>query len=119
MKNPKFVFAAVLAVVFCFAGYNVWSYFKEQQAVQAAEDLRTEQRRVERDAERKRKAEEQNAQRALDNGASEAARLAEEARKAELAKERKEARINAEADAELRRAQQEEEKAPRTTKATT
>lgn len=111
MKNPKLVFAAVLAVVFCFAGYNVWSYFKEQQAVQAAEDLRTEQRRVERDAERKRKAEEQSAQRVLDNETSEAARLAEEARKAELAKERKEARIKAEAEAELRRVQQEEEKA--------
>lgn len=104
MKNPKLVFAAVIGVIFCFAGYNVWSYFKEQQVIQAAEDLRIEQRRAERAAEQKRKSEELEAQRIADSEAKERARLAEEARKAEEAERRKEARIKAEAEEEVRRA---------------
>ena len=31
MKNSKALFTAILAVVFCFAGYNLWSYFQGQQ----------------------------------------------------------------------------------------
>lgn len=111
MKNPKLVFAAVIAVVFCFAGYNLWSYFKEQQAVQAAEDLRVEQLRAERAAEQQRKSEELEAQRIADNEAKERARLAEETRKAEEAERREEARIKAEAEAEVRRAEQKAEQA--------
>lgn len=110
MKNPKLVFAAVLAVVFCFAGYNVWSYFKEQQVIQAAEDLRIEQRRADREAERQRKAEKLEAQNAADREAKERAQIAEDERKAQEAEERKAARIKAEADAELRSATKEAEK---------
>ena len=31
MKNSKALFTAILAIVFCFAGYNLWSYFQGQQ----------------------------------------------------------------------------------------
>lgn len=109
MKNPKFVFAAVLAVVFCFAGYNVWSYFKEQQVIQAEEDLRLQQRQAERDAERVQKSQELETQRLADEQAQERARLAEETRKAEEAQQRQEAKIKAEAEAEVRRAEQDAE----------
>jgi flagellar biosynthesis GTPase FlhF len=103
MKNPKFIFAAVLAVVFCFAGYNVWSYFKEQQVIQAEEDLRLQQRQADRDAERLRKSQELEAQRLADEQAQERDHLAEETRKAEEAQQRQEAKIKAEAEAEVRR----------------
>ncbi|MBM1691590.1 ankyrin repeat domain-containing protein [Sulfitobacter geojensis] len=111
MKNPKFVFAVVLAVVFCFAGYNLWSYFKEQQVIQAAEDLRIEQRRAERAAERARVSAELEAQRLESEQTKEQARLDKEARKAEEVLRREEARIKAEAEAEVRRAEQKAEQA--------
>ena len=52
MKNPKLIFAIVLSVVFCFAGYNLWSYFKEQQAIQIEEDRLAEEWRIQREQER-------------------------------------------------------------------
>lgn len=92
MKNPKFIFAAILSAVVCFAGYNLWSYFKEQQAIQVAEDLRAEEQRVQRVQERKVKEEAaaQKAKRQEEEAAAERAeaqRIKEEARAVREAKE--------------------------------
>lgn len=111
MNKRNLIIASVIGVIFLFAGFNLYSYFKEQQAIQAAEDLRVEQRQIARDAERKQKAEELEAQRTADREAKEQARLEREAREAEEAQLRKEARIKAEAEAERRKAEQENERA--------
>lgn len=67
MNNPKVVFAAVIGVVFCFAGYNLWSYFKEQQAIQMEEDRVAEERRIQREQDRAaRKAAEEQERRDLE-----------------------------------------------------
>lgn len=110
MNNRKYIIAGVVAVLFLFAGYNLYSYFKTQQAIQIEQDQQAENRRIERDAERQRKATELAAQRAEDNEADERERLAEEERQAVEAERRAEARIKAEADAELRRTEAENEK---------
>ncbi len=111
MNKRNLIIASVIGVIFLFAGFNLYSYFKEQQAIQAAEDLRIEQRQIARDAERKKKAEALEAQRAADNAAQEQARLDREAREAEEAQLRQEAWIKAEAEAERRQAQKEQERA--------
>lgn len=38
MKNPKSIFAVILAIVFCFAGYNLWGYFQDQQSNKQLKD---------------------------------------------------------------------------------
>lgn len=113
MKNPKLIFAAVIGVVFCFAGYNLWSYFKEQQAIQIEEDMLAEERRVARAAEKRRKAEERAAKEAEEAAASEQERLAQEEREAEETRQLEEARIAADAATEAKRAAAEKEKANR------
>ncbi|WP_372990250.1 ankyrin repeat domain-containing protein [Sulfitobacter sp.] len=125
--NRNLIIASVIGVVFLFAGYNLYSYFKDQQAIQAAEDLRAEQRRVEREVERARVSAEIEAKRLETEQAREQARIAEEARKAEEAELRQQARLKAEADAELRSVEKEKKAAAdrtarldeRTTKART
>lgn len=109
--NRNLIIASVIGIVFLFAGYNLYSYFKDQQAIQAAEDLRAEERRAEREAERARVSAELEAQRLKSEQAKEQARIAEEARKAEEAELRQQARLKAEADAELRRAEKRAEQA--------
>lgn len=96
MKNPKIIFAAILGVVVCFAGYNLWSYFKEQQVIQAEEDRLAAERRVQREQERAAKAlAEENERRQREQEAE--ARFLEEKRLAE------EARLAREAEAEAQR----------------
>lgn len=48
MNNRKYIIAGVVAVLFTFAGYNLYSYFKTQQAIQLEQDQRAEQRRAAR-----------------------------------------------------------------------
>ena len=48
MNIQKTIFAGVVALIFLFAGYNLYSYFKEQQAIQQAEDRQAEVRRVQK-----------------------------------------------------------------------
>ena len=48
MNIQKTIFAGFVALVFLFAGYNLYSYFKEQQAIQQAEDRQAEARRVQK-----------------------------------------------------------------------
>lgn len=55
MNIQKSIFAGVVALVFLFAGYNLYSYFKEQQAIQQAEDRQAEQRRVQKQQEREQR----------------------------------------------------------------
>lgn len=116
MNNRKWIFVAVIGVVFLFAGYNLYSYFQEQAAIAAQEERQAEERRIERErvaAEREaarqaeaaqREAELQaaraaeEAQRRADAEAREAARLAEEARQAAADAERIEREREAEAE---------------------
>ena len=111
MSKRNLIIASVIGVIFLFAGFNLYSYFKEQQAIQAAEDLRIEQRQIAREAERQQKAQELEAQRIADREVKERARLAEAARLAELEEQREEARLKAEAEAKLREAEQERARA--------
>jgi len=55
MNTQKTIFASVVAVIFLFAGYNLYSYFKEQQAIQHAEDREIEARRVQKQQEREQR----------------------------------------------------------------
>jgi len=55
MNTQRTIFAAVVAVVFLFAGYNLYSYFKEQQAIQQAEDRQAELRKVQKEQERQQR----------------------------------------------------------------
>lgn len=107
MKNPKLIFAIVLGVVFCFAGYNLWSYFKEQQAIQLEEDRKVEERRVQREQERKAQAAAEEDER-LQREAEAKARRLEEERLAEEQRIAREAREEARRkDAERLRAEHE------------
>lgn len=96
MTNPKLIFAVVLGVVFCFSGYNLWSYFKEQQAIQIAEDQATEERRIQREQERQARIAAEAEERRQREAEAEARRLEEE----RLAEER---RLAQEAEEEARR----------------
>lgn len=55
MNIQKSIFAGVVALVFLFAGYNLYSYFKEQQAIQQAEDRQAEQHRAQKQQEREQR----------------------------------------------------------------
>jgi len=55
MNTQRTIFAAVVAVVFLFAGYNLYSYFKEQQAIQQAEDRQVELRKIQKEQERQQR----------------------------------------------------------------
>lgn len=106
MKNPKLIFAIVLGVVFCFAGYNLWSYFKEQQAIQAEEDRQAAERRLQREQERQAREVAQEEERRQQESEAEAQRLEEE----RLAEER---RAEREAEEAARRAEAERVRAER------
>lgn len=108
MNNRKMLFAGLIGFVFIFAGYNLFSYFKEQQAIQIEEDRLAQERRIARDAERAERAAKQ---------ADEAARQEEE-RQQRLARQEQEAadrqakqdqeRLEAEATARVAREAREE-----------
>ena len=63
MENRKWIFVGVISLVFVFAGYNLYSYFTEQQAIQIEEDRLAQERRDARDAERVERAAAQAAER--------------------------------------------------------
>ena len=101
--NRKIIFAAIIGVVFLFAGYNLYSYFQEQAVIAAEEERLAEERRIERE----REAAEREAARQAEAEQREAERIAaetaaEEAREAERRAE--EARI---AEEQAERAEQE------------
>jgi hypothetical protein len=103
MDNRKWIFAGLIGFVFVFAGYNLFSYFKEQQAIQVEEDRLAQERRVARDAERAERA----ATQAAENQRSEEERQARIAQQAEEEAERQaqrdQERLEAEAAARVTR----------------
>jgi hypothetical protein len=106
MTNRKWIFAGLIGLVFVFAGYNLYSYFKEQQAIQLEEDRLAEERRVQREAERQAAIAAEEAERAAREAEAEAQRLEEE----RLAEERRLAR---EAEREAERLEAERQQAER------
>lgn len=110
MNNKKLIFATVVGVVFLFAGYNLYSYFKTQQAIQVEEDRAAETRRVQREQERQAQVAEARSQQEREAAARLAERAAEEQRRADEAAKREEARIAEEARRAVANAQAEEER---------
>jgi len=104
------MFAAIIGVVFLFAGYNLYSYFKTQQAIQVEEDRVTEERRIERDKERQARDAEIRVLQERQEAERLAERAAEEQRRAEEAVRREEARIAEEARVVVAEARAEEER---------
>jgi len=92
MNIQRTILTAVLAVVFLLAGYNLYSYFKEQQAIQQEEDRQAVLRQQQKEQERKEREAEKQAQ------------IAEEKRQREAERQaRLEAQIQKEAERETKR----------------
>ena len=110
MNNRTYLFAGVIAVVFAFAGYNLYSYFQEQAVVAAEQERIAEERRIERDQERAAAA----VARQEEAARLEEERLARQERErleaAEREAERERARLEAEASAQLEREAREAER---------
>jgi hypothetical protein len=56
MDNRKWIFAGLIGLVFVFAGYNLYSYFSQQQAIQIEEDRLAQERRAECERDRAERA---------------------------------------------------------------
>ena len=104
------MFAAIIGVVFLFAGYNLYSYFKTQQAIQVEEDRVTEERRIERDQVRQAREAEARVLQERQEAELLAERAAEEQRRADETVKREEARIAEEARVVVAQARAEEER---------
>lgn len=113
MNNRTYLFAGVIAVVFVFAGYNLYSYFQEQAVVAAEQESITEERRIEREQERAAAA----AARQEEAARLEEERLAQQERErqeaAEREAERERIRLETEARAQLEREAREAERLER------
>lgn len=110
MNNRTYLFAGVIAVVFVFAGYNLYSYFQEQAVVAAEQERQAEERRIEREQERAAAA----ASRQEEAARLEEERLAQQERErqeaAEREAERERIRLETEARAQLEREAREAER---------
>jgi hypothetical protein len=103
LNNRKWIFAGLIGFVFVFAGYNLFSYFQEQQAIQVEEDRLAQERRAAQDAERAERAAAQaaEAQRLEEERQARIAQQAEE--EAERQAQRDRERLEAEAAARVAR----------------
>jgi hypothetical protein len=112
MNNRKWIFASLIGLVFVFAGYNLYSYFTEQQAIQVEEDRLAQERRAERERDRAERAAVQVAEEerlAEERQVRAAAQAQEEAeRQAQRDQERLEAEANARIAGEAREQAQRE-----------
>jgi hypothetical protein len=112
MNNRKWIFAGLIGLVFVFAGYNLYSYFSQQQAIQIEEDRLAQERRAERERDRaERDAAHATEQQRLseERQARAAAQAQEEAdRQAQRDQERLEAEANARIAREAREQAQRE-----------
>lgn len=112
MENRKWIFAGVISLVFVFAGYNLYSYFTEQQAIQLEEDRLAQERRAARDAERAERAAAQAVEQQRleeERQVRAAAQAQEEAdRQAQRDQDRLEAEANARVEREAREQAQRE-----------
>ncbi len=97
MNNRKMIFAAIIGVVFLFAGYNLYSYFQNQAEIAAEEERLAQERQLERDRAAAEQAAAQQAEQARQEAERAAQRAAEEQRRQEEAKAREEARLAEEA----------------------
>ena len=104
MNIQKTIFAGVVALVFLFAGYNLYSYFKEQQAIQQAEDRQAEVRRVQKQQKQEQR-EAENKARLVEE---ENKRIVER-QKHEEAKKQKQAELEAKKQEQLAEAQRKKE----------
>ena len=83
MNNRKYIIAGVVAVLFLFAGFNLYSYFKTQQAIQLEQDQQAEARRIQREEDAKQREADRLAAIAAEERKAEAERLAREEAKAQ------------------------------------
>lgn len=109
MKEKKYLFAAVLSVVFLFAGYNLYSYFSTQAAQQAEEARLAEEATIAKEAERARLAAEKQAEAERKEAERQAILEEEERQRAEdAAKRAEEERLDQEAEAAAKAADEAE-----------
>ena len=95
MKHRNTIIAGIVAVLFLFAGYNLYSYFKEQQAIQQEEDRRAETRKIQKEEDRQRQKTEKQARIDKENQQRDADRQAQiEAEKKKQAEEEAERETN-------------------------
>lgn len=120
MNNRKYIIAGVVAVLFLFAGYNLYSYFKTQQAIQLEQDQQVEERRIEREEVAKQREADRLDEIAAQERQAEAERIAREEEEAQRIAER-EAREESDrlAAAEQERVYLEQRNNDRTAKART
>jgi len=100
MKNPKPIFAVILALIFCFAGFNLWNYFQGQQANQQIKDREAHELSL---AKQDARLAEIEAQKERDRLVAEA-RIKKERLASEARAKREEAKKQDQADAEAKRA---------------
>lgn len=92
MNTQRTIFAAVVAVVFLFAGYNLYNYFSNQSEIQAQKELEAERAATERERRKAAQAEaRQQAKAERLRQQQEEERLAAERRATQEAKRQKEA----------------------------
>ena len=103
MDNRKWIFAGLIGLVFVFSGYNLYSYFSQQQAIQIEEDRLAQERRAERERDRAERADAQatEQQRLAEERQARAAAQAQE--EAERHAQRDQDRLEAEANARIAR----------------
>lgn len=113
MNKRIVIIVSLVGVVFLFAGYNLYSYFREQAAIAALEEQLAQERRLERE----RKAAERIAAEKAEIERIAAERKAIEERRAQqraaAEAERQQKRLEAEAKAKLEREAREKEKQER------
>jgi len=91
MNTQRTIFAAVVAVVFLFAGYNLYNYFSNQSEIQAQKELESQKIVAEREKREAEKAEaRQQAQAERKREQQKEERLAAERRATQQAKREKE-----------------------------
>ncbi len=100
MNRRNLIIAALIGVVFLFAGYNLYSYFQTQAEIAAQEERLEEERRLER--ERQRAEEEVARQAQQERLASERAAEEERQRQEVAAREAEAERLRVEAEARAR-----------------
>lgn len=100
MNRRNLIIAALIGVVFVFAGYNLYSYFQTQAEIAAEEERLEEERRIER--ERQRAEEEAARQAEQERLASERAAQEERERQEAAAREAEAERLRLEAEARVR-----------------
>ncbi len=109
MKEKKYLFAAVLGVVFLFAGYNLYSYFSTQAVREAEEARLAEEAKIAKEAERARRAAEKQAEAERKEAERQAILEQEERQRAEdAAKRAEEERLDQEAEAAAKAAEEAE-----------